>query len=1035
MKPLKLKLDNFGPYEEQTIDFESFEEIPLFLISGKTGSGKTTLFDAMCFALFGKTSGMDRQPEQMRSDFAKATEATSVKFEFEHHGKTYSIVRQPKQVLAKKRGKGMRESNAKIELTFKDNDGKEKVLTKMSVVNGFLKDLLHLTAEQFTQIILLPQGKFRRFLTANSNDKEGLLRELFGTFFYHQWSEDIQKRAKQIIQANEEQNQTIKVLQSQIQGFDNNGDVVQWLKDLNERVSDEARAVQKGSEDVRNQGETVEKMVSDYREKCQLHEDLIKITELKEQYESLKGQGKSINILRGKLLKLEWVEKNKDLFSSLEYSRKKSTDLEKMISDKKKALQQSKSRSIEKKNEQVLLQRESEKMNKLRVSVMEGKGQAELFKRAEVWRAKCTELASKLSEEKEKLETSQRKCISIEETLAKKEKKVEKRDVLNEETLLLQQETAKLAEEQGQLAALNKMHTEMIQKNSELLKFEKNLEKAYQEYQDAQKLYSQLDNDFALTQIQRLSQHLKTGTPCPVCGSMTHPAPAKVELVKDITESKVKEAQDNAKKAADIYHSYKGEYQAKKDQSGVEKDRYRKQYEKVTKLVVDSFKGEILTDLADLLEKKRDKILHRKQKLEVEQVEIGEATREIKILQNKKQKLQKIVEQTKDNIHEITVAHAKVKTTIKRLIEQLPTNFKTLAELQSSLKKQQTEVTEYDVRVRELQEEVEHTALSVTALETNIQNYRQQFRDEEKVKNQLSSKVQFSVQNCDFAVDSDFIEKSLRELSKAANYRDEIKDYEEKLITIKTKTEQLTERTKNLKDPKLEELKNKLLIEKEKRDALVDTVAKYKQTYQGDKSIFEQVSSLWNSQQKKLKKLASWNQLAEVMNGKGRLKLSLERYVLRSYLSKVLLIANGHLARLSQGRYAFKLDKNNGAYATDTGLEINVFDDNTGKVRSVHTLSGGESFIAALALSLALGEVLQNVNGGSNIEALFIDEGFGSLDEEALETALEALQTIEGANRLFGIISHVGILRDKIPDQMRVLSNNGHSTIVYEHKF
>lgn len=1037
MKPLRLEMENFGPYEKQIIDFESFEESPLFLISGKTGSGKTTLFDAMCFALFGKTSGMDRQPEQMRSDFAEATEVTSVRLKLEHHGKIYSIMRQPKQFLAKKRGKGIRESNTKVELAFKMDDGKEKVLTKVSAVNLFLKDLLHLTAEQFTQIILLPQGKFRRFLTANSNDKENLLRELFGTFFYRQWSEDVQKRAKKVIRANEEQDQAIKTLQSQIKGLENR-DIGQWLTEMNGRISDEELKVQKGNLDVKQQEEVIEKMVSDYHEKCQLHEDLIKIKELKKRHDSFNTQVVHINNLREKLLKLEWVEKNKDLFSSLDHSQHKSIKLEKMIDDMQKKLFQSKKVSIEKKKEQASLQRDAEKTNKLRVSLMKGKEQAELFKRVSVWSAKLTKSATKLHEESKKLENAQNECISIEETIKKEEEKLKKRETVNTGEVLLQQETTKLAERQKHLEDLDEIHAELLRKEAELFTLKNNLEKSNINYKCAQNLYTQLANDFALTQIQRLSQHLKPDTPCPVCGSRNHPLPAKVDETKEIAESEVEEAEENAKKSAGIYHSYKGEYQAKKNQYSIEETKYQEQSKRTIKEIIGFSEVEGgLAAVTSKLEQQRRDLLQQEKKLQNEQREIALATQKIKLMQKKKQQFQAEKEQAKINVHEFTIMYAQADTAVKQLTEQLPANFENLEELQINLKQQQTEISEYDAQVSEIQKEVERTTLEITAFETDIKNYRKQLEDEGKVKNQLSAKLELSIQNSGFKfeIDENFLRETLKELSKITEYRFEIKEYEERLLTIKTRIKQLTERTQNLEDPKLDEMEKKLTIEREKRDRLVDVVAKDKQIYYEDKSICERVSYLWNDQQRKLKELASWNQLAEVMNGKGKLKLSLERYVLRSYLSKVLLIANNHLARLSQGRYVFKLDRNNGTYATDTGLEINVFDDNSGKVRSVHTLSGGESFIAALALSLALGEVLQNVNGGANIEALFIDEGFGSLDEDALETALEALQTIEGSNRLFGIISHVGILRDKIPDQMRVLSNNGRSNIVYKHYF
>jgi len=195
----------------------------------------------------------------------------------------------------------------------------------------------------------------------------------------------------------------------------------------------------------------------------------------------------------------------------------------------------------------------------------------------------------------------------------------------------------------------------------------------------------------------------------------------------------------------------------------------------------------------------------------------------------------------------------------------------------------------------------------------------------------------------------------------------------------------------------------------------------------------QQILTQVHDQQAALAQLA---QLSAVANGSGQQKLSLERFVLQTYLQKVLATGNTRLRQLTGGRYQFQLDEAVGTYRNGTGLEINIYDDNAGKVRSVHTLSGGESFIAALSLALALAEVIQNQAGGIKIDALFIDEGFGSLDEDALAMAMEALQTVEGQSRMIGIISHVSELEEQLPAQLQVIPNgDGESHVQYQLEF
>ena len=217
MRPLTLTLDYFGPYRHQTIDFTKFNDFPVFLISGKTGAGKTTIFDAMCFALFGGTSGGDREVKQMRSDFATDDENTQVSFTFEHQQRTYEIVRAPEQIIAKKRGTGTHKQIAKVSLTVFDEAGQEiEQFVKVIAVQNYIRDLLQLTREQFAQIVLLPQGQFRQFLMANSDDKEKVLRDIFGTRLYSRWSLQLRQQLKQAQATNAAATQTLQTYQHQL---------------------------------------------------------------------------------------------------------------------------------------------------------------------------------------------------------------------------------------------------------------------------------------------------------------------------------------------------------------------------------------------------------------------------------------------------------------------------------------------------------------------------------------------------------------------------------------------------------------------------------------------------------------------------------------------------------------------------------------------------------------------------------------------------------------------------------------------------
>ena len=241
----------------------------------------------------------------------------------------------------------------------------------------------------------------------------------------------------------------------------------------------------------------------------------------------------------------------------------------------------------------------------------------------------------------------------------------------------------------------------------------------------------------------------------------------------------------------------------------------------------------------------------------------------------------------------------------------------------------------------------------------------------------------------------------------------------------------LSKQVAGQKQPDLEQTNKKLLQAKQAEAKLQQLVAELEHKYSTNTKCYQQVKSLFEQQQAEFTQLGQLKELVDVVTGKGEQKLGFERYILQTYLKEVLLTANVRLAHLTNGRYELCLNEDTGRGASRTGLELDIYDDNAGKRRSVHTLSGGESFLAALALALALGEVIQKKSGGIEIEALFVDEGFGSLDQEALRVALETLQTIEGKNRMVGIISHVTELQAQLPYQLQVVTKGERSTLRY----
>ena len=328
MKPLKLRMKYFGPYIDETMNFTEFDNTPLFLISGKTGSGKTTIFDAMSFALFDHTSGDERDAKQMRSDFATPNDATEVTFVFEHNGIKYTVIRSPKMNLAKKRGNGTRDVEASVKVKYINKEQENIEITKKNQADKFLRDLIGLDAQQFTQIVLLPQGKFRNFLNANSADREKILRKLFGTSLYQKWTEKIQEQAKINESENEKLTTQIQTIRQQVEIEDNDEiNDEEWIVKVNNQIEEKKKKQEKVNNDITISQKQLDNLVETYQNEKVLADSIKQKEDNIHKLQSLENNQDKIELKKIYAYKLAWYQKNQQIFNN-------KTDLELQIKEK-----------------------------------------------------------------------------------------------------------------------------------------------------------------------------------------------------------------------------------------------------------------------------------------------------------------------------------------------------------------------------------------------------------------------------------------------------------------------------------------------------------------------------------------------------------------------------------------------------------------------------------------------------------------------------------------------------------------------------
>ena len=1042
MKPLKLTLKNFGPYIDEVVDFTRFEESSLFLISGKTGSGKTTIFDGMSYALFGESSGKVRQGKELRSTFAEPSEPTEVQLLFSHGDFHYEVTRSPEQELYKKRGEGTRNQAAKISLVVKEADGKElKGYSKRREVDAFIQDLLHLDAAQFSQIVLLPQGDFRTFLLANSSDKEKVLRKLFGTQMYQALAEELKQRSAV---KNQEINDTRKNIEGLLERvyWEPGQEVGELLTEQKlALLGDQLKRAQAGQQELARELEALK------RERQELEQETFRIDEqerlekrqqlLLEQQEEWLSKASEQQQQRTQEQQLLWVQQQEHLIASIDDLDSglgdKQKQLRSILEDKEKA--QAEVQELKNRNQQLQSRKEEMDTKQLEWNTLMNK--MPLYEERDRLQKALAE--TDLRQLQQRVGDRQAQYSKLVEEQALILEGLKELPKLEREQLICAQQLKDWQTIAGDWQGLSE-EKEQAQRNEQALEeLTKHLEAAQHERQVAEDQLKDKRNQAIKLQIKRLSLLLEEGEPCPVCGSLEHPLQQHQET--EVTLAQVQQAEQQQEQA---------------------EQQLRQQEERHTTLQLQ--RAHLMTQSQQLvaeIEQHGERIAEAVSDLLQTTVRIIDIDGEW--LANQKAQLEGKASALATRIAELT-QQEETQGTLSATLEELKQE---VAELKESYQDEELKRQALTVKIETLQQQLD-SSLSVDQVRERIESLKgqrnewlqqtetlaQRLIQQEEALQQLTQQhvllqqevtsdqqaLAAAQQKLDSAIrqsGQNYTLMELKELMKQVPQltllQQQISAYEDTGKGLRLQLDEVAKALTSAQLPPRSEVE-------EAHNALNETIklkedAFYfkKQKQEDNHKLYQEVREAVAAVDKKWDEVADLQQLAETINGNNPKKTSLERYVLQTYLKEVLAAANVRMAMLTNSRYQFELNSERNSYKSQTGLEINIYDDNAGASRSARTLSGGESFIAALALALSLAEVIQAQAGGVLIEALFVDEGFGSLDEEALEMAIEALETIENEGRMIGIISHVAELKSRIAQQMRIKTNGaGQSTVSYQ---
>ncbi|WP_219012885.1 AAA family ATPase [Shewanella algae] len=1032
MRPLILEMRAFGPFADcQRIDFTELGDKPLFLINGPTGAGKTTILDAICFALYGKTTGNEREGSQMRCDNADDGLLTEVYFSFELGQKRYSIRRCPEQQRAKSRGDGFTLQKSEAELKRLLPDGTEELLvaSKVTDANACIEELTGLDVDQFRQVMVLPQGKFRELLLADSKEREKIFSQLFQTHIYRRIEERLKQQALEIkAKARDLQSRRAGILETA--GVESLEQLTAEIAALTPSLTEATSNKQKASDALAQSAKTLDnaKALTAEFERRKL---------LQTQLDALEQRRAEIELHQQTLENARKAEKLLPSLKELQFRQQEWQQAKAKEADYAKQLQSAEQRLKQATDDKATLaeldehgnrlRRELEQLDKLQPAINELK---QLTEEHELGLVEFGRLERAEQQSRTELEQWQQQQQKLKSEANELFSSAERQGPLHQALAALNTRLEKTEQ-------LGHIKQKWQQAQAGLQQAEAHGHQCKAERQSAETEHQRLQLAWHTGQAAILAAKLQPGQPCPVCGGLEHPAPA--EMAQDIPgETELNRARDAEQQATARHEAARSDYRNIKRQTEelqLELQRLSAELQACAAADVmadvktdatidaamdaDSYAKADLTMEIDRLVSRRRQLLNELQQAEAAQTRLNNCRQQLqqaeqqveqrlKHRETQLQQLQQLREQLslagarKDaalaalpNEYHSLAAEAALEL-IARQLEQKQSEWQQLKQQQQDINQQYTEAVS------------QHKALMQALASSREDNARAE---------QFAIKAQQTLD--DALKQSGFAGRQA--LEQAQLDEAQMQELAEKIEAWRTqRSEQqallkaMDERLAGQSLPELGQLESLWQQQQQQLAEAEDAWQTLNNRMQSLKGTEAQLNKEALAAQALEQEYALIGTLSDVANGNSHSKVSLQRFVLSVLLDDVLLEASRRLALMSKGRYRLlrKEDRAKGNKAS--GLELEVEDAYSSKVRPVATLSGGESFMAALSLALGLSDVVQAYAGGIKLDTLFIDEGFGSLDQDSLELAVRTLMDLQSSGRMIGVISHVSEMKEQI---------------------
>lgn len=980
MKPKKLILNAFCSYSgKQEIDFSQFSS-QLFLICGDTGAGKTTIFDAISFALFGESSGKNRESQTFKSHHANEECKCYVELEFTIKNQDYRIFRSPKQT-ALKRDLQEKILEEKAELTLPDGT----ILSKSKTVNAKIQELLGIDYEQFRKIVMLAQGEFKKLLESNSTDKAKILSTIFGTQIYGEATQKLEERTKEL---DLKMSGNLTRIEQCIASLQANGCMECLAQENLKHASPDFIVQCVQPTQLKNE-----------QELQQIELQLSKITacRLKINIENEQAINQKIEDYQGFLAKKKELESQEEKFlqqkqqiNCIEQSIVLKITEDSMLSLKSRIDQLTKEKeehiaTLEKlKPEYTKVQTEKEQLTRLQAEKEQLQKQSIMLEEAKENKNKMAKHQEQCEKYNQELQQFARQ-EGVFDLLKQRAEKQKENTILQEITKYMQQILGLQEEQYGLL--------EDVKKENEI--------------------YNQMYRQYLENQANLLADTLGANCPCPVCGSKEHPQPA-LHTQNNIPLTQV-EQQMQKQRQADAYLSQN-------------KQEITLLLHKLEQLGVFIDTQHYITQISEKLQAHNMQINQLQQEIEDSNTRLAQITDLQKLdqeqwydsvnltekqtqLHTKKARIQQKLELENQHQERINQYFYENKITIHTIETKQQ-------DVQSKIQTISNTISQTQVAYESLKSECERIATQIESADGYIGQCVIDFKEKNQIFEQSLCKIGFSYEQYnDYKNHANQLENLSSDVQA---YQDQVQKC---TIGIQSLKEVAGQEKKDI--AQLELQAENLRVEQQtlgnQKSKLEVMLANTKQNLSAIQEIYRKNESLLGEHTI----LADLSTLAKGTNGQ---KLSFERYILASYFENILSISNIYFAKMTNNRYTLK-SKLEDDKRKQSGLDMDIIDCYTGKARDIKTLSGGESFQASLCLALGLAQIVQIYAGGISIETMFIDEGFGSLDIQSLDCAVDTLTSLEKTGRMVGIISHVVELKQRIPSKLVVHKQNSGSKI------